>query len=78
MHEEYGECGCHQKPNSGSPEMILSGPIVRINPNEVHFNDPDFIDTLYPTTGRKTDKPLFVGQRSGSRQQAHLQSELKD
>ncbi|KAL8888077.1 MAG: hypothetical protein Q9192_006232, partial [Flavoplaca navasiana] len=43
-----------------------AGPIVRINPNEVHFNDPDFIDTLYPTKGRKTDKPIVVGQRTGT------------
>ncbi|KAL8841191.1 MAG: hypothetical protein Q9170_001045 [Blastenia crenularia] len=42
------------------------GPIVRINPNEVHFNDPDFIDTLFPTKGRKTDKPIMVGQRTGT------------
>lgn len=40
---------------------------MRINPNEVHFNDPDFIDMLYPTGGRKTDKPLIVGGRLGSR-----------
>ena len=43
------------------------GPIIRINPDEVHFNDPDFIDTLYPTRNRKTDKPVKVGQRTGSR-----------
>ncbi|KAI1504778.1 cytochrome P450 [Biscogniauxia marginata] len=42
------------------------GPIIRINPDEVHFNDPDFIDTLYPTTGRKTDKPHVVGYRTGT------------
>lgn len=43
------------------------GPIIRINPEEVHFNDADFIDTLYPTRNRKTDKPVKVGQRTGSR-----------
>ncbi|KAK8067555.1 hypothetical protein PG996_006667, partial [Apiospora saccharicola] len=42
------------------------GPVVRINPNEVHFNDPDFIDTLYPVGGRKTDKPIMVGHRTGT------------
>ncbi|OTB00608.1 hypothetical protein M426DRAFT_65572 [Hypoxylon sp. CI-4A] len=46
--------------------VVYRGPIVRINPDEVHFNDPDFIGDLYPTSGRKTDKPQWVGRRSGT------------
>ncbi|KAH7374222.1 cytochrome P450 [Cadophora sp. MPI-SDFR-AT-0126] len=42
------------------------GPIVRIGPNEVHFDDPEFIDILYPNSGRKTDKPDFVALRAGT------------
>ncbi|POS72201.1 cytochrome P450, partial [Diaporthe helianthi] len=42
------------------------GPVVRVTPNEVHFNDPDFIDTVYPTMGRKTDKPVWFAQRTGT------------
>ncbi|KAJ3580183.1 hypothetical protein NPX13_g385 [Xylaria arbuscula] len=42
------------------------GPIVRITPNEVHWNDPDFIDTIYPGPHRKTDKPLWFSQRTGT------------
>ncbi|CAN9285974.1 unnamed protein product [Alternaria alternata] len=42
------------------------GPIVRIGPNEVHFDDQEFIDTLYPNAGRKTDKPAFVALRAGT------------
>jgi hypothetical protein len=48
--------------------MFSKGPIVRITPNEVHFNDPEFIDTLYPGPGRKTDKPLWFALRTGSKE----------
>ncbi|KAI9664637.1 MAG: hypothetical protein M1821_006083 [Bathelium mastoideum] len=42
------------------------GPIVRINPHEVHFNDPEFIDPLFPGPARKTDKYVFTGRRTGT------------
>ncbi|CAJ2502480.1 Uu.00g098740.m01.CDS01 [Anthostomella pinea] len=32
------------------------GPIVRINPEELHCNDYDFVDEIYPSTGRIRDK----------------------
>ncbi|KAH8178655.1 cytochrome p450 domain-containing protein [Sarocladium implicatum] len=34
------------------------GPIVRINPNETHCNDANFVDEIYATGGRKRDKPI--------------------
>ncbi|OLN82371.1 Trichodiene oxygenase 6 [Colletotrichum chlorophyti] len=40
------------------------GPVVRINPNEVHCNDVSFSDEIYAVSGRKRDKP--VHQINGS------------
>ncbi|KAK0635458.1 cytochrome P450 [Bombardia bombarda] len=42
------------------------GPIVRINPYEVHFNDPGAIESVFPGPGRKTNKYEFTGRRTGT------------
>ena len=63
MHVKYGNLcqfcfrkrGCLTK---------VTGPIVRINPYEVHCNDISFADEIYAVGGRKRDKP--VHQINGS------------
>lgn len=41
------------------------GPIVRINPGEVHCSDRHFIDEIYAAGSRKRDKPVHQVRGSG-------------
>ncbi|KAI9694165.1 MAG: hypothetical protein M1822_003436 [Bathelium mastoideum] len=34
-----------------------NSPIIRINPDEVHINDPEYYDTIYSQSRRRVDKP---------------------
>lgn len=64
-HERYGSLGYISKPR---PRQILTkiGPIIRINPYEIHINDPEFYDEIYHGASKgKTDKWFWsVGKNS--------------
>ena len=39
-----------------SPRLTIIGPIVRINPDEIHIMDPDYYDTIHGSSTVKRDK----------------------
>ena len=65
LHKEYGSCPPSHIIHCA--EHSIQGPIVRITPNEVHWNDPDFIDGIYPGPASRTNKPLWFAERTGSK-----------
>lgn len=46
------------------------GPIVRINPEEVHIGDPDFYSEVYPTGSRRREKWRFFTKQFGADESA--------
>ncbi|KAK2735834.1 cytochrome p450 [Colletotrichum kahawae] len=63
MHELYGEQHRRRQVVAATKclGLTIGGPIIRINPDEVHCSDPDFINTLYASGGKRRNKSsLFV------------------
>lgn len=46
-------------------DTSLQGPIVRINPWEIHCSDISFADEIFALGGRKRDKPMHHINGSG-------------
>jgi hypothetical protein len=56
MHDEYGTKSMHTL--TACHLTLSAGPIVRINPNEVHIDDPQFYPTIYSGGTRKVNKDV--------------------
>ncbi|TEY73231.1 hypothetical protein BOTCAL_0081g00220 [Botryotinia calthae] len=38
------------------------GPVIRINPNEIHIDDPDFFEEVFNQSNDRTQNPLNVAE----------------
>ena len=57
------------KPNSHETAaylLYITGPILRINPEELHIDDPDFYDQVYVGSSRRTTKWYWSAKMFGT------------
>jgi cytochrome P450 len=55
MHKKYGEYPATRQASIPNPNLP-TGPIVRIRPDVLHMNDPEYIEPIYGTPGKRRDK----------------------
>ena len=60
LHAEYGKSGSIMTLEYHNLNVL--GPIVRINPDELHVSDLDFIDEIFSGPSKKRDKHALVGK----------------
>lgn len=46
--------------------LIITDPIVRISPYEIHIRDPDYYETIYSTSMQGIDKPSYTKHQFGA------------
>ncbi len=66
MHKKYGIYNNLALQLSGAVLNFLTGPIVRINPFELHINDPEYYDELYSGGSKKRDKYGWAARLFGN------------
>ncbi|KAI9042963.1 cytochrome P450 [Aspergillus affinis] len=59
FHKQYGTVRLYHI-NWAAMLSLIKGPIVRIKPNEVHCNDPEFVDVLFAGPLQKRDKDPWL------------------
>ncbi|KAL9609721.1 MAG: hypothetical protein Q9167_005529 [Letrouitia subvulpina] len=52
------------------------GPIVRINPHEIHINDPEFIDEIFAGPSKPRDKYRWISRMLGSKLNHYICKDL--
>lgn len=66
LHERYGIDAQHSVATICSSLTSFSGPIIRVNPRELHISDPSYYDMLYTHKGRWDKSPLWCAQFGSS------------
>lgn len=54
--------------------LSLEGPIIRINPHEIHINDPEYINEVYAGPSTRRDKYRWVGRLTSEYRAARTSS----
>lgn len=45
-------------------DQLRKGPVIRVNPDEVYINDPEFIDEVYAGPTKKREKSTALAKTS--------------
>lgn len=66
MHQQYGTENYLPLQLWSQFSHFLAGPIVRINPYELHINDPEYYDEVYSGGSKKRDKYEWAARLFGN------------